>query len=105
MPKGIMVVQSSPAEGRENEYNEWYSQTHIPQILEIPGFVDARRFRVSGDGLPPGHKYLAVYELEAGDLAEPVAELRSRSTSGRMDRSDALAANPAAVITIYELID
>jgi hypothetical protein len=105
MPKGIMVVQSSPAEGRESEYNDWYSQTHIPQILEIPGFVTARRFRVSGDGQSSGHKYLAVYELEADDLAEPVAELRSRSASGRTDRSDTLASTPAPVVTVYELID
>ncbi len=105
MPKGIMVVQSTPAEGRESEYNEWYSRTHIPQLLEIPGFVNARRYRVSGDGQPAEHKYLAVYELDADDLAEPVAELRSRSASGRTDRSDAMASTPAAVITIYELID
>jgi len=105
MPKGIMVVQTSPAEGRESEYNEWYSGTHMPQILEIPGFQSARRFRVSGDAQPSGHKYLAVYELEADDLAEPVAELRSRSASGRTDRTDALASTPAPVVVVYELID
>jgi hypothetical protein len=105
MPKGIMVVQSSPAEGREGEYNEWYSQTHIPQLLEIPGFVSARRFRVSGEQQSPGHQYLAVYELEADDLGEAVAELRSRSASGKTDRSDALASSPAPVVTVYELID
>jgi hypothetical protein len=105
MPRGIMVVQSSPAEGRDRDYNEWYSHTHIPQILEIPGFVSARRYRVS-DGAQPGeHAYLAVYELEADDLAEPVAELRSRSASGRTDRSDALGSTPPSVVTVYELIE
>ena len=105
MPKGIMVVQTTPAEGREREYNEWYSRTHIPQILEIPGFVGARRYRVSGEAEPSQHRYLAVYELEADDLSEPVAELRSRSASGKTDRSDAMGMTPPPVVTVYELID
>jgi hypothetical protein len=105
VPKGIMVVQSTPAEGREDEYNKWYSGTHIPQILEIPGFVGARRFQVSDDGQSAPHRYMAVYELDADDLTKPVAELRSRSASGQMDRSDGLlATTPPPIITVYELI-
>ena len=106
MPKGIMVVQSTPAEGREDEYNKWYSGTHIPQILEIPGFVGARRFQVSDDAQPAPHRYMAVYELEADDLTAPIAELRSRSASGQLDPNDGrLATTPPPIITVYELIE
>jgi hypothetical protein len=102
-----MVVESAPADGQEDVYNKWYSGTHIPQILEIPGFVAARRFRRSASPTPgddqPG--YLAIYELEAGDLNTPIAELRARTADGRMDRSDSLRRSPPPVITVYELLD
>jgi hypothetical protein len=104
-----MVVESAPLEGQEDQYNSWYSGTHIPQILEIPGFQSAQRYRISAAGpaapAPSKPRYLAIYALEADDLADPVAELRTRSVEGRMERSDALALSPSPVVTIYELLD
>jgi len=47
MPKGLMVVQSRPSDPeREDEYNEWYSHTHLPEIRAVPGFVAARRYKL-----------------------------------------------------------
>jgi hypothetical protein len=102
-----MVVESAPAEGQEDDYNKWYSGTHIPQILDIPGFVAARRFRVSGSPTAGDERpgYLAIYELEADDLNTPIAELRARSGDGRMDRSTSLRLSPPPVVTVYELLD
>jgi hypothetical protein len=40
----------------------------------VPGFVSARRYRRVGDD--GGAEYLAVYEIDADDLAAPVSELR-----------------------------
>jgi len=102
MAKGIMVVASSPADGREDEYNEWYTREHIPALLSVPGFVSARRFRVHGS--PEGHKYLAIYELEADDLAAPIAALRGRDTPDRARSAQVLAADRPAQVTIYEQI-
>jgi hypothetical protein len=107
MPKGIMVVESGPAEGREDEYNDWYANTHIPEILsKVPGFVGATRYRVANPA-EPGSKarYLAIYELEADDLSAPPAELRKLSQAGQTTSSDALATSPPPVITLYELFD
>lgn len=103
-----MVVQSSPVDGMEDAYNVWYDNTHIPEILEIPGFVSARRFRVRESG--PAHdgaapKYLAIYELDADDVGEPVAELGARMGAGKMDRSEALQRTPAPIIGVYELLE
>ena len=103
MPKGIMVVQSRPSDpAREDEYNEWYSHTHLPEIRAIPGFTVARRFKVH-DGAD--HSYLAIYEIDADDLTDPVKELRARSVSGQMHMSDVLQADPPPVVTLYELLD
>lgn len=85
---------------RDGELNEWYDGTHVPELLAVPGFVSARRFRrVGGDG---GPEYLAVYEIEADDLAAPVQELRRRSAAGETTRSDALQVDPPPVVALYE---
>src|SRR5262249_19735780 len=67
MPKAIMFVQSSPsAPDREDEYNDWYTNTHLTDVLQIPGITAARRFKATEitpvqDG---DHRYCAVYEVE-----------------------------------------
>ncbi|MFC5752234.1 hypothetical protein [Actinomadura rugatobispora] len=108
MPKGIMVVQSGPSDpAREDEYNEWYGKTHLADVCAVPGFVGARRYKVrdgGGEG-GAGPSYLAIYEIEADDLAAPLAELRARSISGQIKMSDALQMDPAPVVTFYELIE
>jgi hypothetical protein len=108
MAKGIMVVESNPADTeREAEYNEWYSGTHIPQICSVPGFVAARRYQIhgaDGDGSTKG-RYLAIYELETDDLGAALAELSARYADGRMDLSDTLQLSPPPDVTIYELIE
>jgi hypothetical protein len=103
MPKGIMVVESGPAEGREDDYNDWYTNTHIPEILAMPGFVTAYRYRVVDPAQAGGKaRYLAIYHLEADDLSEPPAALRARAAAGQSTGSDALATSPPPVITLYE---
>lgn len=108
MPKGIMVVQSAPSDpAREDEFNDWYSRTHLPEIRAVPGFVSARRYKVhdAGNGVPLAHPYLAIYEIEADDLTGPVKELHARSAAGETTSSDALQTDPPPVVTFYELID
>lgn len=101
MARGVYVVRTRPVSpDRDGELNEWYDGTHVPELLAVPGFVSARRFRrVGGDG---GPEYLAVYEIEADDLAAPVQELRRRSAAGETTRSDALQGDPPPVVALYE---
>ena len=110
MPKGVMVVQSRPVSAeREDEYNKWYDEAHMPDIRQIPGFVSARRYRVRDAGSvtadPATPTYLAIYEIEADDLNVPLNELSARSAEGRVRRSDALQTDPRPVVTFYELLE
>jgi hypothetical protein len=103
VPKGIMVVQSAPVDpAREDEYNDWYDNTHVPEIRQVPGFTAARRYKALGAGAPA---YLAVYEIEADDLAGPPAEWRARSVAGQTTGTDTLRTDPPPVVTVYELLD
>ena len=107
MPKGIMVVQARPVDpSREDEFNEWYTKVHLPELLDVPGFTRARRYKISPTGADPEvREYVTVYEIDADDLHAPMAELRARGKAGLTHRSDSVQSDPPAVITIYELID
>jgi hypothetical protein len=102
--KGIMVVQSAPVDpAREKEYNDWYDNTHVPEITAVPGFVSARRYKVHGPtGSDDAPTYLAIYEIDADDLTGPARELRARRAAGLTHESGALRLDPPPVVTFYE---
>jgi hypothetical protein len=78
----IFTVYSEALEGRNEEYERWYVDTHFGEVLEIPGFVGAQLHRVAGQA-PDTATYLAIYELE-GDPATALKELDSRMKSGAL---------------------
>jgi hypothetical protein len=89
------VVKSKPVEGREAEFNDWYDNHHVPDVLAVPGFVAAQRFRA--DAAAPGHPYLAIYEIE-GDARAAMEALTSAVRNG-MYMSDALESSDACLYT------
>jgi hypothetical protein len=86
-----LVVMSNAKPGMDEEYNAWYEQHHLPDLLSIPGVTGGERFRVKTfEGAPPPEfKFLAIYELD-GDPAGVLKESGVRNADGRMSRSDAL---------------
>jgi hypothetical protein len=106
VPKGIMLVQSGPSDpAREDEYNDWYANTHIPQICAVPGITGAHRYKALNPANGEARPYLAIYDLDADDLTDPIRELRARSTSGEIERSDVLQMDPPPVTAVYQLLD
>ena len=68
MAKWLLVVESNCADtAREAEFNEWYDKTHLPDVLETPGFIRATRYE--NDEPSEGEaKFLATYEIETDDI-------------------------------------
>jgi hypothetical protein len=95
MAKQILVVVSNPTPGNEAEYNRWYSEQHLPDVLRVPGFVAAQRFKLGMDSANslPG-PYLAIYEMESDDPnpdpALAFAALSKATDAGAMPISPAL---------------
>ena len=84
------VVISNPVAGREREYNDWYDAQHLPDVLAVPGFVAAQRFRVAQQDNPLSGGYVAIYEMETDDPQATLAALQSLAGTERMLMSDAL---------------
>lgn len=82
-----IMVFATPHEGRDDEYNTWYEQVHIPEMLAIPGVVSCERHRLARGG-PDEARYLSVYELD-GEPGPVLAELGARAADGRMTVSEA----------------
>ena len=58
----ILVVMMDVEPGHEAEFDRWYNEEHLPERMEIPGYVSARRFKLEeGNGVL---KYLCIWELE-----------------------------------------
>jgi hypothetical protein len=95
MAKHILTVFTDPVEGREDEYNLWYSEQHIHDLLKIPAVTRAVRYEVQPqvgevhDGIT--QRYLAIYEIETDDLNAVLPAIRALGDSGEMPVSDALA--------------
>jgi hypothetical protein len=56
----LMVWCDVPAE-REDEFNRWYNEEHIADILAIPGVLNGARY----EAVKGGPKHLACYELDS----------------------------------------
>jgi hypothetical protein len=68
MAKYMLVVGMKVADpANEAEFNDWYNNTHFPDVLETPNFVRAVRWENTEPRLADA-KYLALYEIETDDI-------------------------------------
>lgn len=105
MPQFAYVVLSNPVAGREEEYNDWYTNRHLADVTSVEGFVSAQRFRVADAGAEgaPQQRYMAIYTMETDDPEATVAKLTSLVETGAMQLSDAFSMEDMA-IHLYEAI-
>lgn len=87
-----LVVLSEAVPGQEEAYDTWYNTQHLGDVLRIPGFVAAQRFRLlpNGNGPQPPAGNLAIYEIESDDIDGTMRLLSETSRTGDMPMSDAL---------------
>jgi hypothetical protein len=97
MAKGILLVESFPSSPeRDQEYNTWYDEVHLGELMALDGFVSARRMRpVDGKG-----PYVAIYEIEGDDLQAILDNMIANA--GQLHLSDALLLDPAPVPRLLE---
>lgn len=91
MGKFKLVVLANPTDGREEEFNEWYSNTHLADVVAVPGFRSAQRFKLKEPmGFEHRQQYLAIYEMECDDPQAVVEALYRRRDTPAMVLSDTL---------------
>jgi hypothetical protein len=80
MPLNAIVSIVSPVAGREEEFNDWYESTHIPEVLALDGYRSASRYapRNALAGVPQGPTgHMTVFEVETEDVNQAIETLAS----------------------------
>jgi hypothetical protein len=94
MPTFLVMVMSNPREGQEEEFNDWYENTHLDEVLATTSFTWAQRFVLDETkGAPAAHRYLALYEAQGESAEAVIADLEARrderEQSSSINRRDA----------------
>ena len=95
MPKYTFLAFTNPVAGKEDEYNAWYDEHHLKDVINVPGFVSARRFRLAAtqfefNTVTPAYRYLALYEIDTHDIEGTLAEIVKRAGTADMVMIDAI---------------
>ena len=64
--KGLFMVWVDVPADKEEDFNRWYDEEHLADLLAITGVLSAARY-VAVSGSP---KYLACYELESPEVRD-----------------------------------
>jgi hypothetical protein len=87
--KHIVAVLTEPTEGKEDEFNDYYENLHLDEVLATTGWKSAQRFVLTDQiGQKCPLPYLALYEVEADDATEIIPTMDE--TRPRRQQSDAL---------------
>jgi len=86
-----LVVATDAVEGRDEEYNDWHTNQHLPDTLAVPGFVCGQRFKLRSVMMGEiRNRYLTIYTMETDD-PEQVFDLTMKlAGTDAMPVSDAL---------------
>ena len=69
MSKATFVVFTNCTDAsREEEFNRWYTHTHLPDLSKARGLVKSRRFRHLRSDVGEPSQYMAVYEIDSDDI-------------------------------------
>jgi hypothetical protein len=90
-----LVVFSNPSPGAEEEFNDWYDNTHLEDLLRVDGVISAQRFVIEGafgeTNVGAKYKYLAIYDIDTDDIKAVMAEMEKRSGTEQMALSEAFS--------------
>jgi hypothetical protein len=92
MTTHIIMALTNPIEGREDDYDRWFEQTHVPELLAVPQIASAQRYEIAADQLSPvapPYRYLTAYEVDGDDLPTALANFARAAQEGtKTDASD-----------------
>jgi len=107
MPKTCLNVFTNCTDpAREDEFNRWYTHTHLPDLSQSYGFLCARRF-INRAATDDTAKFYAQYEFDTDDPSRSMLSLLEQAMSafkgGR--HIDCIIGSTPAQGAIWEQID
>lgn len=103
LKKYVFVVLTNPMPGKDAEYNDWYTNVHLGDVVKSQGVKSAQRYKIAPvDQSKSPFSYLSIYEIETADLAESQKAMKALAGTPAMVISPALDRNAQAIY--YEQI-
>ncbi len=101
----VYVVRSGPVAGGDEAYNDWYTNVHLADVLAVPGFISAQRFRIADPAAPdaPDPGYLALYTMRTDDPEGLLATLTNLVETGQIAMSEAFDMETVTTV-LYQAI-
>lgn len=104
MADNLMVVLSNARPEREDEFNDWYSNVHIVEVVDrLDGFEAAQRYQLAPGQVEAGApwKYLALYWIPDGQVETAQAAIKAQ----RKEREEAIAVGRPPMISKADVFD
>ena len=80
--KALYVVLNNCSDpARNEEFNRWYTHTHLPDLAPAKGLTRIGRYRRVEERGPS--KYMALYEFETGDPSGSMADFQRLAAEAR----------------------
>jgi hypothetical protein len=96
---GLLMVWVDVPIDKEAEFNRWYNEEHLAQLLSIPGVLSVARY----EAVRSGPKHLACYELESPAVVDsPAFKNRQRTEWGKRMSPGVIGTN--FIYNVYEMI-
>ena len=67
---------------RQAEFNAWYTEEHVPKLLQEPQWLGCRRYEIV-DGAPHDYTHIALHHLASAQALESPARAAARNTPWR----------------------
>ncbi len=94
----MMVWMDVPAD-KEEEFNHWYNEEHLQELLAVPGVLNAARY----EAVRGGPKHLACYELKSTAVVDTEA-FTSRKPTEWVQRIGPRVIATNRINNVYQMI-
>jgi hypothetical protein len=97
-----MLVLANPVPGLEQEFNDWYTNTHMGDLVQLDGWAGAQRFRIVTNVDPrptdAGYNlgYLIIWDLEDVEANAALTRMDTAIAGGKSRRGAAFNYTPGA---------
>ena len=103
----IYMVMSDPMPGREFDFNDGYQNMHMGDLVQLPGWMGAQRFRLVPEVAPRNIKplyrrgNLIIWDQEGPDLEKLRSDANAAISGGKSRRIPGFDYAPEAGVRVY----
>ncbi|HEX7819273.1 MAG TPA: hypothetical protein VF475_12075 [Sphingobium sp.] len=94
MARYTYTILSRSKPGQEAEYEAWYRDRHVDDVIKMPGVLSARLFNLEFQRVydldAPQYQLMTIYELDCEDPEATIDAIKAASGSEAMPGTDTL---------------